>query len=399
MKERIKRKLKKLLKELEKIKGRHTELVSLYIPSGSNLAEILNQVRSEQSTAQNIKSKQTRKNVLTALEKIIQHLKQFKEVPENGLIIFSGNVSPIEGKEDIRIWSLEPPEKLTAKIYWCDQQFVLEPLYEMVKEKDVFGLVVLDSREATIGFLKGKKIEVRKHLYSFVPGKTAKGGFSQMRFQRARENILHDFLKKVAEEASKIFLKEELKGVIIGGSGPVKEKFFSEEYLHYQIQQKVLGVKDTSYCDEYGLEELVKRSEDLLKELEIVKEKEILNKFFSELAKDGLTVYGLEKVENIVESGAIDTLLVHEDFEIYRVELKCSCGKIEKRDLKIEEILDQKCKKCNSIMNEVSRKDLIEEIIEKARNFGANIAIISNDTQEGIQFRNFCIAGILRYKI
>jgi peptide subunit release factor 1 (eRF1)/transcriptional regulator with XRE-family HTH domain len=176
MEEKEKLRLRKLLKELREIKGRHTELVSVYIPAGFNLVEIINQLTEEKSTAMNIKSKTTRKNVLDALEKIISHLKLFKQTPPNGLVVFCGNVSKVEGKSDIRLWSIEPPEKLSTKLYWCDQVFVLEPLEEMVREKEVYGLIVLDAREANIGLLKGKAIEPLKHLESTVPSKSVKGG-------------------------------------------------------------------------------------------------------------------------------------------------------------------------------------------------------------------------------
>ena len=394
------RRLKKLLRELKKIKGRHTELVSLYIPAGSNIVDIIAQVRSEQSTAQNIKSKQTRKNVLGALEKIIQHLKQFKEVPENGLVVFSGNVSPVEGESDIRIWSLEPPEKLKTKIYWCDQEFVLEPLEEMAKEKDVFGLIVLDSKEATLGFLRGKKVEVVRHIESIVPSKTTKGGFSQMRYQRIREQALHEFLRKVGEQASKLFLEEEkLKGIIIGGPGPIKERFYEEKYLHYKLQQKVLGIKDISYTDEYGLEELVRRSEDILKEFEVMKEREVLNKFFEELKKDGLVTYGLYNVLNALKAGAIDTLIISENYEIFKVKLKCQCGYTEEKELESKDLEKQKCKNCNSIMQVIKKEDLIDILVEEAKNFGTKVLFVSNETQEGREFSNFGIGAILRFKV
>ena len=141
-------KLKKLVRELKKIRGRHTELVSVYVPAGYSLTEIIGQLSNEKSTAINIKSKATRKNVLAALEKIIGHLRIFKQTPHNGLIVFCGNVSESEGREDIKIWSFEPPEKMNTKVYWCDQVFVLEPLEDMVKDKEVYGLIVLDAREA-----------------------------------------------------------------------------------------------------------------------------------------------------------------------------------------------------------------------------------------------------------
>ena len=86
-------KLKKLIKMLGDIKGRHTELVSVYVPTGYSLHEITNQLRQEQGTAENIKSKTVRKNVTTSLEKIMRHLQLYKKNPEHGLALFCGNIS------------------------------------------------------------------------------------------------------------------------------------------------------------------------------------------------------------------------------------------------------------------------------------------------------------------
>ena len=104
-----------MVKELDSYRGRHTELVSVYIPAGYSISDVINQLIQEKSTASNIKSKATRKNVLTALEKIIQHLRLFKQTPENGLVTFCGNVSEVEGKEDIKIWSFESPVRMNQK--------------------------------------------------------------------------------------------------------------------------------------------------------------------------------------------------------------------------------------------------------------------------------------------
>ena len=400
MTEKRKRELKKLLKELKKIRGRHTELVSLYIPAGSNLPEIVNQVRSEQATAENIKSKQTRKHVVAALEKMLQYLKQFREVPKNGLVLFCGNVSPVEGKEDIRLWAVEPPEPLKVKIYWCDQEFVLEPLEEMVEEKETYGLIVLDGSEANIGVIKGKQIKLLRHIESNVPGKTSKGGWSQQRYQRIREQAIHDFLKKVGEKASQLLLEQkDLKGILIGGPGPLKEEFAEGDFLHYTLKKKILGIRDVGYANEYGLEELVKRSKDLIKQAAIMKEKEILNKFFAELQKDGLAVYGYERVKKALERGAVDTLLISEDFDMVRVKLKCQCGVEDERDVKKEEMLNQVCKNCGAKMQILKKEDLAEILEEEAANYGTKVFIVSTETQEGIQFRNFGIGAILRYKI
>jgi len=114
--------------------------------------------------------------VTTALDKIINHLRLFRKTPENGLVVFCGNVSPKEGEQEIELWSVEPPQPLTIRLYRCDQKFILDPLKDMLREREVYGLIVLDAGSAEIGLLKGKLIQPLKHLESVVPPKTVKGG-------------------------------------------------------------------------------------------------------------------------------------------------------------------------------------------------------------------------------
>ncbi|MEM5853303.1 MAG: peptide chain release factor aRF-1 [Candidatus Aenigmatarchaeota archaeon] len=401
MKEEEKLALKKLIKELEKIRGRHTELVSVYIPSGYNLTEAMNQLFQEKGTANNIKSKSTRKNVLAALEKIIQHLKLFRKTPDNGLVIFCGNVSDVEGKVDIKLWSYEPPVPISQKIYWCDQTFVLDPLKELIEEKEVYGLITLDAREATVGLLKGKRIEKIKSFESTVPSKTVKGGMSQKRYDRIRDDALNEFLKKVGEEASKFFLQQpELKGIIIGGPGPTKEIFYEKGYLHYQLQKKVLGVKDIGSTDDYGLEELVNKSQDLLKEALITKERDLLNKFFVELKNEGNVVYGFEETVKALEAGAVDTLLISEEFNLVRVKFRCVCGYKEEKVLPKFLVEKQKCPVCGQKLIVEGSEELLDQLVEKASSLGTKIEYISTETSEGIQFKELSgIGAILRYRV
>jgi len=400
MKEEQAYKLKKFIKELEKIRGRHTELVSVYIPSGFNLQEIVSMLKEEYSLAQNVKDKSVRKNVMSALDKILQHLKLFKVTPKNGLVIFCGNVSPEPGKSDIKLWSIEPPEKMTAKIYRCDQTFVLDPLKELVREREVYGLILLDAREANIGLLKGKAIVSLKHLDSTVPSKTVKGGMSQSRYDRLREDALHDFFKKIGESVSQLLLQAELKGVIIGGPGFTKNNFVKGEYLHHELKKKMLGVKDTSYTGEYGLRELVKRSEDLLEKASIVKEGEILERFFSEIKKGGKIVYGFDETKKALELGAVDTLLISEGFDWVRVKLKCQCGFTAEKDLPKEKVESQKCNKCKQLLTVEETKELIDVLAEEAKKIGTKVELISTETREGAQFKELGgIGAFLRYKL
>ncbi|MBI4895617.1 MAG: helix-turn-helix domain-containing protein [Candidatus Aenigmarchaeota archaeon] len=176
MSEKEKFKLKKLIKELEAIRGRHTELVTVHIPAEYSFNDIVNMLRTEQSTAENIKSKAVRKNVTAAIDKIIRNLQLYKRPPANGLSVFCGNVSQSEGDADIQFWAIEPPDELNTKLYWCSQRFDVTPLMEMVEEREIYGILCMDRQEADVALVFGKKVKSLVHMESIVPGKTRAGG-------------------------------------------------------------------------------------------------------------------------------------------------------------------------------------------------------------------------------
>ena len=109
--------LKELIEQLEQYRGRATELITVYIPAGQNIYTVADQLEAEKSTAKNIKSTSTKKNVGNALDKITRYLKDYRKTPENGLAVFAGNVSKVEGQDDLRIWDMEPPTPLKIRMY------------------------------------------------------------------------------------------------------------------------------------------------------------------------------------------------------------------------------------------------------------------------------------------
>lgn len=358
-----KHRLKHFVRELESHKGRHTELVSVYVPAGYDLNAIINHLQDEQGTAGNIKSKSTRVNVQDALERMIQHLKTVAiKTPANGLVAFAGNVAEREGQSDVQVWSIEPPVPMKQRLYRCDKEFVLEPLQEMLDDDSVYGLVVMDRRDAMLGLLKGKSLVPIRKTHSEVPGKMRAGGQSSVRFARLREGATKEHYKKIADYMKDEFLHmTELKGIILGGPGTTITDFMNKDYLTGDIKKKIIGTKDLSYTGDFGLQELLEKSEDLLASEEVAEEKKIMQKFFSELSKDtGLAAYGKAHVMEAIKIGAVDTVLLSEE-------------------------LDDK---------------ETQEIEQAAEPMGSSITIISTETREGAQLKDIGkVAAILRYPI
>jgi len=486
--------LRKALRELKLIRGRHTELISVYVPAGYDLNKVIQHLIQEQGTAVNIKDKVNRTNVVDSIERMVRALRLYKKTPDNGLAIFSGNTLSHEGKQDIKVWEIVPPEPLNMRLYRCDHAFITDELDKMLEEHELFGLIVLDNRDASVGLLRGKAMEMLKEMHSTVPGKFKTGGQclspdtfvllddwesvklkdihvdskvlrfdldtkqmmssavldkwdvecdsyfeiyfsggkitasgdhlfflsdgttkcadvleegdvllaesggnavvekvkyiqkkinlidikveggnfiangvvahnSQHRFAQLRENAKKDFYNHVAEFVNAQFLplKVNLKGILVGGPGPTKEAFVNGNYLNNELKLKVIAVKDLSYTGEFGLHELIDRSQDTLAREEIAKEKQIVGLFFEHLAKDdGKGIYGMNDVKKALEIGAVDKLLVSEDVS----------------------------------------DDIIDKLEEDAGKTGAELVMISIETREGAQLKELGgIAGILRYSL
>ena len=410
MTQRQKYDLKRKLEELKQSKGRHTELISLYIPPNKQIYDVTAYLRNEYSQSQNIKSKTTMKNVLSAIESIMSRLKNFKQPPDNGIVFFVGHKSVSADKTEMVAFVIEPPKPITIFLYRCDSEFYLDPLEALLVEKEIYGLLLLDRRECTIGILKGNRIELLKYMTSQVPGKHGRGGQSQRRFERLTEIAAHEWFVKCGEVASDIFKQEEnIKGILVGGPGPTKQYFFEENYLHYEIQNKIIDTFDTGYTDEYGLRELVSAASETMTNLKISSEKKLMKHFLREVTKTegSLAVYGESEIRKALEMGAVDTILLSENLRKYRVKFICpTCKYFEWRTISEDDLKELElpnCSMCNNpVRMEIKEKiDIIDELSDLAEKTSSKVEIISVGSEEGDSLYSAFngIAGILRYPI
>ena len=405
--------LKKILSTLANKEGRGTELISLYVPPGKQISEVMNMLREEYGTASNIKSTTTRKSVQDAIVKVQQRLKLFKETPENGLVIFCGSIPQNgAGSEKIETYVIIPPEPIHIYLYRCDSRFHTEHLQELLREKETYGILLIDATAATLATLQGRRLEIVREVTSGVPGKTRAGGQSARRFERLREMRLQEYFKRVGEHANEIFLPiENLKGLIIAGPGPTKYDFEKGEYLNYMLKEKIIDIVDTAYVDEQGVKEVVDKAPEIMRKLRYIEEKQIMQQFLYEIGHDtGLATYGEEEVRKALEAGAVKTLLLFEGLDIMRVKVKCNaCGYEEQHTMKSQmlmsfekDLFGKPCPKCKApALSIVETQDIIDNFAQIAEYANTDVEMISDATEEGQMLRNSFggIAAILRFKL
>ncbi|HUW89559.1 MAG TPA: peptide chain release factor aRF-1 [Candidatus Nanopelagicaceae bacterium] len=405
---------KRLLNQLKEKKGFHTELVSLYIPHDHKISDVTNYLKNEVSESQNIKSKLTRKNVLDSISSIVGQLKNITEVPENGLVMFSGAIpqNNTPGTERNELYIVHPPEKVLTFRYHCASEFLLWPLEDMLETKATYGLISIGRKESAVGYLRGNHVEIVRDFTSGIHGKHKAGGQSQKRFERGIEEAETRFYRRISEEVNKLFLvMEDLQGIFIGGPGQSKEKFVNDESLDYRLRDKILDVVDLGYGGTEGIRALLEKIKDKIANVKYVREKQLMQLFLKEISNDtGLVAYGLEEVQKALNMGAVDKLILSEKLNTVQVNITCSnCNYKESRTVREQErnklelsIQDESCPDCGSNAFNVSSAVLIiEELGSIAETMGTDVIIISPETEEGeMLYSTFGgIVAILRFKL
>ena len=357
-----KRELAEILKEVKKWSAPATVLLSLYIPPGRPLSDVMQLLRQEYSITDNIKLKKTRQAVKKALSAAMDRLQMINKVPPNGLVLFCGE--NMETRDFICLM-FSPPEKVPVFYYRTDKRFITDFLEDMVEDRDVIGILIIERDQATIGVLKGNRLEVLEEMDDYIPGKHKMGGQSQRRYDRIIEQMVEDFFKRVGEHAARHFIplleKGRLKGIIVAGPGYAKLDFVKGKYLDYRLQNLVgKEMVDVAYQGDQGLKEVVMKAEGVVQAQVYRDAIKALEEFKSHLARStGMVVYGEREVKQALEMGMVKTLLVHDE-----------------------------------------RPD-VEEWKEQGENYGAEVVVIPPSIPEAEWFKETFdgIAGILRYKL
>ena len=405
-------KIRKTLEELSKKAGRGTELITVYIPKGKQLHEIIGSLQQEQGTADNIKSDLTRSHVVDSLGKVIQRLKMYKKTPERGLVIFCGALPSEEGgplgSEVVTAWEIDPPKDLNQYLYRCDDHFHVDILKDMLKDDNLIGFLAIDAKDAGWGLLHGDKIEVLSQTGSGVAGKHRQGGQSAKRFQKLREMELSYFYNRVAQTTREYFIDiYPVKGLIISGPGPTKEDFINGNYLEYRLQNNIINTIDASYSGSEGIREAFAKSADILGSFRLVEEKKMIEDLFREInTNTGKGAYGLQEVIEFLKNNVVKTLLITDNTNLHRVEAVCRRCKHIQEDIverplvipKKTEYKNNPCPECKAMDTEVNEQDIVDYLQIIAAKAGSQLEVISGSAEHGNMLASLGKVGaILRY--
>jgi len=406
--------VKRLIKKLTTARGNGTSMISLVMPPKDQIARVSKMLADEYGTASNIKSRVNRLSVLSAITSVQQRLKLYNRMPTNGLVIYCGTILTDEGKEKKVNIDFEPFKAINTSLYLCDNKFHTEALQELLTDDNKFGFIIMDGNGCLFGTLQGNTRDILHKFSVELPKKHGRGGQSAVRFARLREEKRHNYVRKVAETSTQMFItgdKINVQGLILAGSADFKTNLNQSDLFDNRLACKVLTTVDISYGGENGFNQAIELAQETLSNVKFVQEKKLLMKYFDEITRnDGIEAgkycFGTSDTMNALESGAVDILIVWENLDLTRYAfrnpnpdssdiIKYLDGRGE-RDRK--NFIDEET---GAELEQIENGPLLEYLANKYKEFGATLEIVTDRSQEGAQFvRGFGgIGGILRYAV
>lgn len=403
-------KVRRLIKTLDSARGAGTSAITLIMNSKQDINLTNRMLTEEYGTASCIKSRVNRLSVLSAITSTQQRLKRYNRTPPNGLILYCGEMLTEDGKEKKVTIDFEPFKPINTSMYLCDNKFHTEHLAQLLESDERIGFLIMDGNGSLYGILQGNHREVLHKFSVDLPKKHGRGGQSALRFARLRLEKRHNYLRKVAEIMTQMFVtvdKPNITGLIIAGSAEFKQDLTRNDLFDPRLAAILIPpLLDVSYGGEPGFNQAIELAAETLKNVKFVKEKKLMAKFFDEVSQDtGKFCFGMADTVQGLDMGAVETLIVWEELEVYRVVIRNSHTDRETTHyLTPKELKNEKLYRDaeSGVELDVTEKELfVDWIVENYKRFGTKLEFITDRSQEGNQFcKGFGgIGGMLRYRV
>jgi peptide chain release factor subunit 1 len=404
-------KVKKLIKNLEAARGNGTSMISLIIPPGDKISRVNKMLSDEYGTASNIKSRVNRLSVLSAITSTQQRLKLYSKCPPNGLVIYCGTVITEDGKERKVNIDFEPFKPINTSLYLCDNKFHCEDLQELLMDDDAFGFIVMDGNGCLYGTVQGSSREVLHKFSVDLPKKHGRGGQSALRFARLRLEKRHNYVRKVAELATQLFVpdgqKPNVQGIVLAGSADFKTELVRSDLFDPRLAKIVIKMIDVSYGGEQGFNQAIEMSADSLVNVKLMKEKKLLQRYMDEISQDtGKYCFMVDDTLKALDLGAVEDLIVWDNLDVNRYVLRNTSTGDEKivhlsPDQEHSGAANFRDPDTGVELEVVEKEPLVDWFANKYKDFGCNLEFVTDRSSEGTQFvKGFGgIGGVLRWKV
>lgn len=315
-----------------------------------------------------------------------------------------------DGKERKVNIDFEPFKPINTSLYLCDNKFHTEDLQELLMDDEAFGFIVMDGNGCLYGTVQGSNREILHKFSVDLPKKHGRGGQSALRFARLRLEKRHNYVRKVAELATQLFVTDgqrpNVQGIVLAGSADFKQELMRSDLFDPRLAKIVVKLIDVSYGGEQGFNQAIEQAADALANVKLLKEKKLLQKYMEEISVDtGKYCFMVDDTLKALDLGAVEELIVWDNLDINRYVLR-NQSTSEERVIHLnpeQEKDDNNFRDPNTggELEVIDKEPLVEWMANNYKSFGCNLEFVTDRSSEGTQFvKGFGgIGGILRWKV
>jgi peptide subunit release factor 1 (eRF1) len=257
----------------------------------------------------------------------------------------------------------------------------IRPLAELQDEHVSFVVALMDNRQCSLHLVTATEPQQVDRVKGDVKNHVKKGGWSQKRYQRRRQNELLHYAKEVAEALGRLVEETGVQRVVLLGSQEAVGEL--ERALPEALRAKVVG-SETAVELGGELDGVMEVARELATEQERSEEQALWERIRSESLSGGLAALGARDVLAAAQAGRVEAMLVARDAAVEG--MRC-------RDCELlAAARPQQCPGCRS--TSVFPVDLVNELV-------ALLALTSAEPEFTDPFPELAAAGgvaaLLRY--
>ena len=251
-----------------------------------------------------------------------------------------GGIFDENGKQQKDVLKFVPPKPIREFRYLCDKKFRVELIEDLYHKYDDYGVLYLAGCEYTFYVLNGADLyEITKTTRKKLPRTHKRGGQSQNRIARLRDEAIHVYLTKLNEACLDLYLDTEttlpkIKGFVIIGSGNKKVKF--QDKLDPRIKNILLGVFTSDKLDYNIAKDAVDKS-IRQKNIQLVK---------SVIESGNKLEYGEKEILEALDYGYMENIIITSDMQ----------QQLENKNIDIK----QKCQDMSCTLHMIDEIDVIQ---------------------------------------
>lgn len=256
----------------------------------------------------------------------------------------------------------------------------LRPLAELQEEYETFLIVAADNRATRIFTVTAGEADEEERVRGDVKNRVKKGGWSQKRYSRRRDQELLHYAKEIGQVVDDLVRSEGIERIVLLGSEETLQEL--EDVLPEHLADRVIGHRAVDLHE--GKEALVEQGFELYFEEERRNEERNWERIEAEYLSHGLAALGPTDVVEAAAVGRVELALVTRDAEIRGTECR-ECEAVVHGS-------PSSCQRCGS--KSVFELDLVDALARMVESTSARIDFV--DPIPGLSEAGD-MAALLRY--